>query len=151
MCISLFLPILFRFAGCMDISAELFGGKRTCQRPDPGKPRLPGGCGSKGPTAASKGCRGLQHQISFSFPTPYFCMNLERTRLRSLLYHHAPFFPCQKKPYFGPGLGHSAVGREWAKGPILLCPYLRHGRECSRAIEQEDGKDCCRITMFILR
>ena len=42
------LSIPFRplwFAGYMDISAELFGRKRTGRRPDPNKPRLPGATG----------------------------------------------------------------------------------------------------------
>ena len=77
-------------------------------------------------------------------------MELERTKLRSLYTAVLPLSRAQE-PFFGPELGCSATGRGRAKGLILLGPYLRQGRECSRAIGKEDGKACCRGTVLILR
>ena len=37
------------------------------------------------------------------------------------------------------------------KGLILLRSYSRQGHEYRLAMEREDGKVCCRVTMFVLR
>ena len=99
------------------------------------------------PTPASRGCRGLQIQISSFSPAMHFRMKLERTKLRSFLCHRAPLFLCPKS-LPGWNLVVVAVEGKQTKGPILLYPYSRQGRGYKRGIKWEDGKVCCRATLF---
>jgi hypothetical protein len=98
------------------------------------------------PTPTRQGCRGQQIQISL-FPAAYFHMKLERMKLRSIPCHRAPSFLCPT-PLLGWDLVVVAVEGGQTKGLILLCPYLRQGRERSRGMKREDGKACCRVALF---
>ena len=95
----------------MDISAELFGRKRTGRRSDPGKPRLPG---------------AANPEMSF---IPYYAFPCGIGTYEALFIHRPPCspFPVPMNYSLGRNLVLVAVTRKRTKGLNLLRPASVEG------------------------
>ena len=120
------------FAGYMDISAELFGRKRTSRRSGPDKPRLPGAADTRVQPRQAKVAGGLQIQISPLSPVVHFRMELGRMKPRFIPRLPCSLFPVPKNYSLGRNLVVVAVTRKQMKGLTLLRPYLHQEREYGR-------------------